>query len=65
MILLYIVFSTIIVSLVSLIGIVFINKKLEELQKVSFYLVSFSAGALITGSFLHLIPEALEKISRS
>ena len=61
MILLYIVFSTIIVSLVSLIGIVFINKKLEELQKVSFYLVSFSAGALITGSFLHLIPEALEK----
>ncbi len=59
MILLYIVFSTIIVSLVSLIGIVFINKKLEELQKVSFYLVSFSAGALITGSLLHLIPEAL------
>lgn len=59
--LLYVLISTIFVSLISLIGIFFINKRLEFLEKISFYLVSFSTGALITGGVLHLIPEALEE----
>lgn len=59
--LLYVLISTIFVSLISLIGIFFINKKLEFMEKISFYLVSFSTGALITGGILHLIPEALEE----
>lgn len=59
--LLFIIISTLIVSFISLIGIFFINKRIEYMGKISFYLVSFSTGALITGGVLHLIPEALEE----
>ncbi|MDI6860777.1 MAG: ZIP family metal transporter [Caldisericia bacterium] len=65
MILIYILISTIIVSLISLIGIFFINKKIEYLEKTSFYLVSFSTGALLTGAILHLIPESLNENTNS
>lgn len=61
MLLAQILLSTFIVSLISLIGILTlaINEKL--LQKVLFCLIGFSAGALISGAFLHILPEALEK----
>ncbi|MBC7194180.1 MAG: ZIP family metal transporter [Caldisericia bacterium] len=59
--LIYILISTIFASLISLIGIFFINKKINQLERVSFVLVSFSTGALITGAILHLIPEALNE----
>lgn len=39
----------------------FIKKSL--LSKILLFLVSFSAGALIGGAFLHLLPEAVEKIN--
>ncbi len=53
--------STFVVSLVSLIGIfTFIGKDL--LSEVLFYMVGFSAGALIGGAFIHILPEVLEKI---
>ncbi|MCX8094882.1 MAG: ZIP family metal transporter [Caldisericia bacterium] len=61
MIFIYVIISTFIISLISLIGIFFINKNFKNLEKISFYLVSFSTGALITGGVLHLIPEALEE----
>ncbi len=57
----YVLSSTLFVSLISLVGIFFINKKISELERVSFILVSFSTGALITGAILHLIPEAIEE----
>jgi zinc and cadmium transporter len=49
-----------IVSLVSLIGIIafILNEKL--LNKLLIIMVAFSAGTLIGGAFLHLIPEAFE-----
>ncbi len=59
--LIYILISTIFTSLISLIGIFFINKKINQLERVSFILTSFSSGALITGAILHLIPEALNE----
>lgn len=65
MVLIVTIVSTIIVSLISLIGIFFINKKIEYLEKISFYLVSFSTGALLTGAFLHLIPEAFSENENS
>ncbi len=61
MILACILISTFIVCLISLIGIFTLAIKDKLLQKILFCLVGFSAGALIGGAFLHLLPEALEK----
>src|SRR3989338_4285950 len=53
--------ASVIVSLISLVGIFSLLFKEERLNKVLILLVGFSAGALIGGAFLHLLPEALEK----
>lgn len=59
--LIFILIANIISSLVSLVGIFFINKNFNKLKQISFIFVSFSTGALITGAILHLLPEALDK----
>ena len=50
--------STILVSLISLVGALtlFLNEKI--LNKIVLLLVGFSAGALLGGAFFHLLPEA-------
>ncbi|MBI4706609.1 MAG: ZIP family metal transporter [Candidatus Omnitrophica bacterium] len=63
MVLAWILASTFVVSLISLIGIVTLAIRSDYLQKILFLLIGFSAGALIGGAFLHLLPEALEKTS--
>jgi len=50
--------SVIIVSLISLIGVLFISVKESKLRKIILYFVSFAAGALFGDAFIHLIPEA-------
>lgn len=40
----------------------FLFFKKEKLSKITMFLVSLSAGALIGGAFLHLLPEASEKL---
>lgn len=60
---LYILISVIIVSLISLVGIVTISIKIKKLKKIIIYFVSFAAGALFGGAFIHLLPEAIEKTS--
>ena len=55
--------ATIIVSLISLIGVVFLFLKKNVLDNILLLLVGFSAGALMGGAFLHLIPEAAEKLT--
>jgi zinc and cadmium transporter len=59
--LIYIFGSVLIASLVSLIGIVTIGLNKEFLSKTIIYLVSFSAGSLFGGAFLHLLPEATKE----
>ncbi len=54
-------FSLLIVSLISLIGIASLTFKKNK-KKILIYLISFSAGALLSTSFFNLLPEALEKI---
>jgi zinc and cadmium transporter len=56
-----IIITTFVVSLISLIGIIFLSLKENLLNKILLILVSFSAGILIGSAFIHLIPEALEK----
>ncbi|OQB12755.1 MAG: ZIP Zinc transporter [Candidatus Omnitrophica bacterium ADurb.Bin205] len=53
--------ASIIVSLISFIGIISLLLKENLLKEILLLLISFSAGALIGGAFLHLIPEAVEK----
>ena len=57
--LIYIFGSVILVSLMSLVGIATIGLNKKFLSKIVLYLVSFSAGSLFGGAFLHLLPEAV------
>jgi len=52
--------ASIIVSLVSLIGIFSLLIKEGLLKKILLLLIGFSAGGLIGGAFFHLLPESLE-----
>jgi zinc and cadmium transporter len=56
----YTLLSVIIVSIVSLTGIIAISIKKKLLDKLLILLVSLSAGVMIGDAFLHLIPEAAE-----
>jgi len=58
----YALFATFIVSLISFIGIFTLAFKPKLLKKILLWLVALSAGALIGGAFLHLIPEAVNEL---
>lgn len=58
--LIWVLGSTLAVSLISLIGIVTLLIKEQMLRRMLFYLIAFSAGALIGSAFLHILPEVLE-----
>lgn len=60
MLLFIIVIASLVVSLLSLIGIFFIGMREEILSKIVKYLVSFAVGGLLGGTFFHLLPEAVE-----
>jgi len=53
------------VSLISFIGVATLALSEKRLKKILLMLVGFSAGALIGGAFLHLLPEALPKAIES
>jgi len=54
-----ILLSTLLVSLLSLVGILFITMKEQMFKKILLLLVSFASGTLLGAAFLHLIPESL------
>ena len=58
---LYTLSSVLIVSLLSLVGAFVLAVKRNNLNRLTIFLVSLSAGTLLGDSFLHLIPEAVEK----
>ncbi len=57
----YALLATVFISALSLIGVVTFFIKKNLLNKIAFYLVAFSAGALLGSAFFHLLPEALEE----
>lgn len=57
-----ILISTLIVSLIAFIGVIFISLNENILRKILMVLIGFSSGALLGGSFLHLLPESLKEI---
>jgi len=63
--LILIILATAIISLLSFIGALALFFKERLLQKILLSLVALSAGALLGGAFLHLIPESLEKTTNT
>jgi zinc and cadmium transporter len=61
MVLIWIVISTLVVSFISLVGAVTLAISDKLVHKLIFCFIGFSAGALIGGAFLHLLPEALQE----
>jgi zinc and cadmium transporter len=56
---LYSLLSILIVSAISLVGILFLLLKKDLFGKIQTLLVSFAIGSLLGGAILHLIPESL------
>ncbi len=54
---LYTLGSVLLVSLLSLVGVFTLSLKMEKLQKILIYMISFAAGALLGDAFIHLLPE--------
>ena len=53
------------VSVISLIGILFLVLSEKWFNKALLMLVGFASGSLLGGAFFHLIPEAIEKVGES
>jgi zinc and cadmium transporter len=60
-----ILLSTLLVSLISLVGILFITIKEQVFKKILLLLVSFASGTMLGAAFLHLIPESLNPYSET
>ncbi len=57
----YSLISVFIVSVISFVGIISFFLKAKKLKKIVLYFVAFSAGALLGGVFIHLIPEVVKE----
>lgn len=58
----YILIATFLISAGALVGIFTLVLQVDKLNKFLLLLVSLSAGALMGGAFLHLLPEASEEL---
>ncbi len=56
----YSIASVLLVSIVSLIGILTLSLKTKIVRTILIYLISFSAGTLLGDAFIHLLPETVE-----
>jgi zinc and cadmium transporter len=57
-----IIAATVLVSLVSLVGILLLGLKKKTLDKLVFIILAFATGSLLAAAFLDLLPEALSGI---
>jgi len=62
---LWAVSASIVVSLISLVGVFSLLLKEKLLHNILLLLIGFAAGGLIGGAFLHLLPEALEQTNNN
>lgn len=58
---LYTLVSVLVVSLISLIGVLIILLKQAQIKKFLLFMVSFAAGAMLGDVFIHLLPELMEE----
>lgn len=57
----WILLSTLLMSLISWVGLIFFAVREQVLRRVIPLLISFAAGSLLGGAFLHLIPETVRE----
>jgi zinc and cadmium transporter len=57
--------SVLVVSAISLVGVLLLSLKAAQVQRISMFLIALAAGALLGDAFLHLIPEAFEEAADS
>lgn len=57
----YTLASVFLVSLIAFVGIFSLSIKINKLRQILSFLVSFAAGALLGGVFIHILPEVSEK----
>lgn len=57
-----IIIATFLISLCVWVAVIFLYFKKDLLKKITIFLIALSAGALMGGAFLHLLPEAVELI---
>lgn len=62
MVLGWIIGATVLVSLISLVGISLFLLGKKKVESVLFYIVSFSAGTLLGAAFFDLLPESVEAV---
>jgi len=60
--LLSIIIATFLITLCVWVAVIFLYLRKELLNKITLFLVALSAGALMGGAFLHLLPEASSEI---
>lgn len=61
--LVFILLASFFISLISFVGVFTLALKEQRLEKILLFLVSLSAGALMGGTFIHLLPEAEKNFS--
>ncbi|MBU4370086.1 ZIP family metal transporter, partial [Patescibacteria group bacterium] len=61
-VLLYIIIAGLLITCCVWFAILFLYFRKETLKKITLFLISLSAGALMGGAFLHLLPEASSQI---
>lgn len=59
----WILLTTVIIAVCSLVGVFTLSMKEAVLNKILMRLVALSSGALLGGAFLHLMPEGVELLS--
>lgn len=58
----YTIASVLLISLLSMAGVITLAFKKDLLYRITLYLVSLAAGTLLGGSLLHLLPEAVANL---
>ncbi len=58
----YSIVSVLLISLVSLIGVLALSPNRDRLTKLTLFLVSFAVGGLFGDAFIHLLPESFQEL---
>jgi len=54
--------ASVLVSLLSLIGLAFFSVAEDKLRRIIFFMVSLAVGGLFGDAFIHLLPESFERL---